>query len=160
MPEGLVKTLGPDKLRDLLTFLLTEPLKPAPPEREGAPPPRRRTEVEAVLKAVEPSRTPPRKLRIVLAAGPKDHGPGEHDYPLWQRRWAKLLDQDENVRVSEAAGWPTPHQFATADLIVFYSSNPGWSAARTKDLDAYLERGGGLVYLHYAVEGRDAVQAL
>jgi putative heme-binding domain-containing protein len=160
MPDGIVQTLGPDKMRDLLTFLLSQPLKPAPPEREGAPPPRRRSEVEAVLKALKPSTPPYKKLHIVLAAGPKDHGPGEHDYPLWQRRWVKLLDLAENVEISEATGWPSPKQWETANLIVFYSANPGWSAEKAKDLDGYLERGGGLVYIHYAVEGRDAPDAL
>jgi putative heme-binding domain-containing protein len=160
MPEGLDKALGPEKLRDLLTFLLTEPLKPAPPERDGVPLPRSRAEVEAVLKALPPSTAPYRPLQIVLAAGPKDHGPGEHDYPLWQRRWLSLLELDDNVRVSTADGWPAPRQWATADLIVFYSANPGWSADRARELDAYLERGGGLVSVHYAVEGRDAVEAL
>src|SRR5262249_39145329 len=153
MPEGIVQTLGPDKMRDLLTFLLSEPLKPAPPERDGAPPPRTRSEVEAVLKAVKPSSPPFKKLRIVLAAGPKDHGPGEPDYPLWQRRWVKLLDLADNVEMLEAQGWPTAKQWETADLVVFYSANPGWSADKAKDLDSYLERGGGLVHIHYAVEG-------
>jgi putative heme-binding domain-containing protein len=160
MPEGLDKTLGPDKLRDLLTFLLTEPLLPAPPEREGAPPPRRRAEVEAVLKALPPSDAPRRRLHVVLAAGPKDHGPGEHDYPLWQRRWLSLLELDEGVRVSTASGWPSPRQWQTADVVVFYSANPGWSAERGEQLDAYLARGGGLVYIHYAVDGHKDVAAL
>jgi putative heme-binding domain-containing protein len=160
MPEGLDKSLGPDKMRDLLTFLLTDPLKPAPLEIKGEPPARRRSEVEEILKAVKPSDAARKKLNIVLSAGPKDHGPGEHDYPLWQRRWVKLLDLAEDVTVSEVKGWPTAKQFEKADLIVFYSSNPGWSAEKAKELDAYLKRGGGLVYIHYAVEGRDAVDAL
>jgi type 1 glutamine amidotransferase len=138
----------------------SDPLKPAPLEIKGEPPARRRSEVEEVLKAVKPSTLPHKKLNIVLSAGPKDHGPGEHDYPLWQRRWVKLLDLAENVTVSEVKGWPTPKQFEKADLIVFYSSNPGWSKDKVKELDAYLKRGGGLVYIHYAVEGRDAVDAL
>lgn len=160
MPEGLDKLLGPDKMRDLLTFLLTEPLKPAPLEIKGEPPARRRAQVEEVLKALKPSDGPRKKLNIVLSAGPKDHGPGEHDYPLWQRRWLKLLDLADNVKIGEANGWPTSKQFENADLIVFYSSNPGWSADKAKDLDAYLKRGGGLAYIHYAVDGHDAVDAL
>ena len=71
MPEGLDTALGSDKLRDLLTFLLTDPLGPAKLEHDGAPPPRRRSELDAVLKggaAVEN----PRRLRIVLSGGPKD----------------------------------------------------------------------------------------
>lgn len=159
MPAGLDKTLNPDQLRDLLTFLLTEPLTPAALERPGAPPPRRRAEIDAVLKGSNPpSRR--KQLHIVLSAGPKDHGPGEHDYPLWQRRWVNLLSRAENVRVSTVSGWPTAKQFETANVIVFYSNNPGWSAARAGELDAYLQRGGGLVYIHYAVDGRADVDAL
>jgi type 1 glutamine amidotransferase len=153
MPEGLDKKLSPAELRDLLTFLLTEPLKPAPLEREGAPPPRSRAEVEAILKTREPLPKELRKVHIVLAAGPKDHGPGEHDYPLWQRRWLNLFGLAENVQVSTVMGWPTPKQWETADVIVFYSHHAGWSGEKAKDLDAFLARGGGLVYVHYAVEG-------
>jgi putative heme-binding domain-containing protein len=160
MPEGIDKTLGPDKMRDLLTFLLTEPLKPAPLERDGAPPPRTRAEVEAILKGSTTPARPLRPLNVVLTAGKKDHGPGEHDYPLWQRRWMKLLELAENVTVSEADQWPTAAQLEKADLIVFYSSNPAWTEDRAKELDAYLKRGGGLVFLHYAVYGRKAVDAL
>jgi putative heme-binding domain-containing protein len=159
MPEGLDRTLGPEKLRDLLAFLLTEPLRPAPPERDGAPPPRRRAEVEAVLGAQPAPSGPRRRLNVVLSAGPKDHGPGEHDYPLWQRRWRTLLELDEDVRVTTVTGWPTAEQLAMADLVVMYSSNPGWSAAKAADLDAFLARGGGLALIHYAVNGRDAVEA-
>jgi putative heme-binding domain-containing protein len=159
MPEGLDRTLGTEKLRDLLTFLLTEPLKPAPPERDGAPPPRSQADVEAVLKAVPPSAAPRRRLNVVLSAGPKDHGPGEHDYPLWQRRWRRLFELDEDVHLTTAAGWPAPEQLAKADLVVIYSANPGWSADKAKELDAYLDRGGGLVCIHYGVNGRDAVDA-
>ena len=49
--------------------------------------------------------------------------------------------------------WPSPEQFRNADVIAFYSNNPGWSAARAAELDQFLNRGGGLVYLHYAVDG-------
>jgi type 1 glutamine amidotransferase len=51
-------------------------------------------------------------------------------------------------------------QFEKADVIVFYSSNPGWSAERAKDLDAYLARGGGLAYVHWGVNGGDAADVL
>ena len=39
-PTGIIEGIGPEKTRDLLTFLLTSPLEPAPIERRGAPPPR------------------------------------------------------------------------------------------------------------------------
>src|SRR5262249_53431348 len=93
-------------------------------------------------------------------AGKKDHGPGEHDYPLWQRRWLNLLGLAGDVRVGEANDWPTPEQLATADVLVFYSANPAWSAAKAAELDPYLGRGGGLVHLHYAVNGSGTAAAL
>ena len=91
MPEGLDKALGPNRLRDLMTFLLAEPLKPAPLERDGAPPPRTPGRGRGGAERQRPPPAEPRKLRIVLSAGPKDHGVGEHDYPLWQKRWQTLL---------------------------------------------------------------------
>jgi putative heme-binding domain-containing protein len=173
MPEGLAQALSPEQLRDLMTFLLTEPLQPGPLEIPGAPPPRRMAEVDAVLTAVPaltggnpaPSQKPPEggspnPLRIVLCAGPKDHGPGEHDYPLWQKRWAKLLALADGVNVSTAQVWPSTEQLAAADVIVFYSNNPGWNARRASELDAFLARGGGLVDLHWAVEGHKHVDEL
>lgn len=160
MPQGLDRTLGPGRLRDLLTFLLTEPLKPAPILARGVPPPRKLSDVEAVLKGSKPSAKQPRKLQILLSFGPQDHGPGEHDYPLWARRWSTLLGLADGVTVTSTRGWPTAEQFRTADVIVFYSDNPGWSAAGGKALDDFLARGGGLVFIHYAVDGHNAVPQL
>ncbi len=161
MPEGIDAALGPEKLRDLLTFLLTDPLGPAEIAYRGSPPPppRRRQELDAVLKGSVPVANP-RRLRIVLAGGPKDHGPGEHDYPLWQERWSPLLATDEALTVETSAGWPTPRQLETADVVVFYSNNPGWDAAKAEELDRFFARGGGVVLIHYAVDGHDAVGPL
>jgi putative heme-binding domain-containing protein len=159
MPNDLAKAMGPERLRDLMTFLLTEPLVPAPLERADAPLPRRRAEIDAILKGAAKPTEAPRKRHIVLVAGPKDHGPGEHDYPLWQRRWSNLLELAEAVTVSTASGWPSPRQWERADLVILYSANPAWSAEKAGEVDAYLNRGGGLVLLHYAVNGRDAADA-
>jgi putative heme-binding domain-containing protein len=160
MPEGTDRLLGPVKMRDLMTYLLTEPLAPAVIDRDGAPPPRKASEVAQVWKSVRVPGKAERRLRILLAAGPKDHGPGEHDYPLWQRRWHNLLSLADNVRVELVNGWPKAAHWRGNDLIVFYSNNPGWTAERAKELDAFLARGGGVVYLHYAVDGHGAPEAL
>ncbi|HEX6987025.1 MAG TPA: ThuA domain-containing protein, partial [Planctomycetaceae bacterium] len=89
---------------------------------------------------------------VVLVAGAKDHGPGEHDYPAWQKAWSELLAADEATEVSTAWDWPSADQFATADVLVFYQKGD-WTPERAKDIDAFLARGGGLVYVHYAVDG-------
>jgi putative heme-binding domain-containing protein len=160
MPEGLDKALSADQLKDLMTFLLTQPLEPAPIVIQGEPPARAVAEVTAALGAgaTNPASTAP--LSIVLCAGPKDHGPGEHDYPLWQKRWTKLLALADGVTPGEAWEWPSAAQWNTANVVVFYSDNPGWSADRAAQLESYLARGGGAVFLHYAVDGHANVEAL
>jgi putative heme-binding domain-containing protein len=155
MPEGLDKALKPQQMRDLMTFLLTQPLEPAAMETSGAPPARSRAELDAVLSgASENDRVKDTTaLRVLLSAGPKDHGPGEHDYPKWQERWARLLAMSDGVQASTCQGFPSGDQLKAADVVVFYSNNPGWSKEKTTELDAFLARGGGVVYIHYAVDG-------
>ncbi|MCZ6795644.1 MAG: serine hydrolase [Planctomycetota bacterium] len=142
-----------DALKPLVYGALVDGLEPAPVERQGAPAPRSRDELRGHLGGEGPTATS-RPLHLVLAAGPKDHGPGEHDYPLWQKRWTRLLAQARGVRVSTASPWPSREQFRSADVILFFSSNPGWSAERAKELDDYLRSGGGAVFIHFAVNGR------
>ncbi len=151
MPEGIEKQLGPDAMRDLLTYLLTPPPR-MPNDLPGAPDPRARVEVETILKNSETFSTPPKPLHLLLVAGRKDHGPGEHDYPAWLNAWGQLFEGAANVTVSRAMEWPTPEQFAAADAIVFYQQGT-WNDQRAADLDAFLQRGGGVSYIHYAVDG-------
>jgi len=152
MPDGVPKILGPDRLRDLLTFLLTEP--PRMPEYgRGTPPePRHRSEVNAILAGAPPTSAITRQLHLVLVGGRKDHGPGEHDYPAWKQVWSRLFSMSENVRVTAAENWPSEHDLKTADVMIFYQQGQ-WTRDRARDIDAFLGRGGGLVYLHFAVDG-------
>jgi putative heme-binding domain-containing protein len=159
MPKGLAENLGDAGMQDLLTFLLTPGFEPATIHIQGAPPERTAAEVDAVLKANTTDAKSDRPLRIVLVAGPKDHGVDEHDYPLWKERWSKLLAMADNVTVTTADRWPSKDDFAKADVLVWYSANPGWSLEKAKELDAFLARGGGMVYLHYAVNGRATPEA-
>ena len=125
-----------------------------------APEPRRRAEVEAVLAKApaQPAEHELRALNIVLLADVKDHGPGAHDYPRWQKRWRLLLggaqtgdssEKQVNMHGPPAAGnwkelaagapkvhaatawkWPTDDQFEDADLIVMFCYRSG-GAKRT-----------------------------
>jgi putative heme-binding domain-containing protein len=152
MPEGLPKQLGPERLRDLLTFLLTEPPHMPLDAKGPPPPPRTRAEVQAILAGAPHPPEKTRPLRIVLVAGKKDHGPGEHDYPAWQKAWAELLAAADGVEVTTAWEWPKSEEFRTADVIVFFQRGT-WTPERAQAIDAYLARGGGLVYIHWAVDG-------
>ncbi|MGQ0634944.1 MAG: ThuA domain-containing protein [Planctomycetaceae bacterium] len=152
MPEGLPKQIGPDRLRDLLTFLLT-PAPQMPRDYPGErPKPRPRSEVHAALAGAPQPAEPTRPLRLVLVSGPKDHGPGEHDYPAWLPAWRELLSAADQVEVTTADIWPAADDFQKADVMVFYQKG-NWDEKRAADIDAFLGRGGGLVYIHYAVDG-------
>jgi len=155
-----------------------------------APKPRSRSEVEAILaKAPKPpARRELRELNVVLVAFKKDHGPNEHDYPLWQKRWAVLLGGKKagqekqvnlygpapkakqkraltgapKVQVSTANGWPSKEQLKTADLIAAFCYVQ-WDEQKLEDLEEFLSRGGGFVILHPAVivpKGKDIVGQL
>ena len=94
-----------------------------------------------------------RPLRVVLVAGPKDHGKGEHDYPAWQQVWSRLLAQASHTKVDTAWEFPTREQIDKADVLVFYQRGR-WDEERASAIDPFLTRGGGLVYIHWAIDGR------
>ena len=102
-----------------------------------------------------------RPLHLVLVAGKKDHGKGEHDYPAWQTKWAPMLAKAPGVHVSTAFGRPDDKVWQSADVMVFYCWGPQfWDAESFKPLDAFLARGGGLVIMHSAVIGDADTQGL
>lgn len=138
MPGGLVEGLRKDEAADLLTFL------------RNAPPVRTRAEIEAVMAGKGEGGKDGRLLNVVLVAGKQDHGPGQHDYPAWQKEWKTVLAGTKGMVVNEAWEWPTEEQWQSAGVVVFYFWNHDWNENRYRQLDAYQERGGGLVVIHSA----------
>src|SRR5687767_2138209 len=137
-------------------ILAQDPLPPtAMPRDHKGPRPKARTvaEVEAVLAGAPNPPEKIRPLRIALVAGKKDHAKGEHDYPAWQKAWSVLFKMADQVEVSTPWEWPEKSEFQKADVMVFFQRGD-WSPQRAVDIDAFLERGGGLVYIHWAVDGR------
>jgi Trehalose utilisation len=135
---------GEDKLPP--TAMPRDCKEPRPKRRPAA-------EVDAVLAGSEKV-TNPRPLRVVLVAGKKDHGKGEHDYPAWQKAWAPLFKMADKVDVVTAWEWPEADEFQKADVMIFFQHGD-WTPARSAAIDAFLDRGCGLVYIHWAVDGRE-----
>lgn len=158
MPEGLSDKLNGEQFRDLLTYLLLPPPRMCRDLTERSVPRHTRTDVTALL-AGEPAAPGSRKpLRLLLVAGPKDHGPGEHDYPSWLRVWSQLLSAANAVTVDTAMQWPTEEQLRVADTMVIYQKGT-WNDQRARAVDSHLEKGGGLVLIHWAIEGEDMAAA-
>ncbi len=156
MPTGVHEKLSKEQQRDLMTYLLIPPPHMPLDAPLEAPPIRSQAELAAVLAGSSPLAKELRTLNIVLVAGKKDHGPGEHDYPAWQMQWGQLLAAAPSVNISPAWEFPSQEQMAAADILIFFQKG-AWNDDRAKQLDAYLARGGGAVYIHWAVNGDDRV---
>src|SRR5215213_6929396 len=106
-----------------LSLFLMALLAPRPAHGAGpttAPAPRDPAEVAAVLaKAPKPPENP-KPIHVLLIAGPKDRGPGEHDYPAFQKSWSILLAKAPNTKVSTAWEWPTKEQWDGVDVAVCF----------------------------------------
>jgi type 1 glutamine amidotransferase len=124
--------------------------------KEQRPKPRTKAEVDAILAGAPNPALKTRPVKVLLVAGKKDHGKGEHDYPAWQAAWKELFAKGDRVTVDTAWEWPTDDQFKSADAVVLFQHGD-WDEKRAAATDAYLERGGGLTYVHWAVDGRNNV---
>ena len=148
-----------------MAFLLVAPpvmANYAPLPRDGAdhaPPPRSRAEVAAVLAGAPDPPAQTRPLKLTLVAGKKDHGPGEHDYPQWQRVWSRLFTLARDTEVTTAWEWPSPRQWESSDVLVFYKKG-NWTRERSRQLATFLEAGGGAVFIHWACEGGEEAPTL
>ncbi len=149
---------------------------------------RSRAEVAAVLdKAPKPQADASlRPLTILFAGGAKDHPPRSHSHDVLPKRWKVLLggagpgdeavtnlyrpqvEEDQalitagspQVKALSTLEWPTEEQFATADVIMLYQHPKCLSDAKhQQQLDAFLNRGGGLVLSHYVLWNPSAALA-
>ena len=156
MPQGILEKLSPEQLRDLLTYLMSPAPRMPLDAPLTAPPLRTRAEVAAALEGSQPVGTL-RPLNLVLIDGVKDHGPGEHDYPAWQTAWQELLASAEQVQITSVHEFPDDKTLAEADVLIFFQKG-SFADRRPEKLDQFLKRGGGAVYIHWAVNGNDQVQ--
>jgi len=153
-------------------LVLIGPARICVAELPDPPPPRSQQEIERVLAKARKLRPTGalKQLNVLLVADKKDHGPGEHDYPLWQKRWEVLLSTEKTgqtnlhglprpdttadagtgtVVVRTAQAWPDAEQFAWADAVVVFCYI-NWDERRLVQLQRYQDRGGGFVLIHSA----------
>jgi type 1 glutamine amidotransferase len=96
--------------------------------------------------------------KIVLVAGGKSHGPGEHEFFAGCALLMKLLKQNPGVfPVMARDGWPkNPKTFEGAKALVFFMDGGGGHPIIQKnhmeEVGKLLEGGAGFVNVHYAVE--------
>jgi type 1 glutamine amidotransferase len=100
----------------------------------------------------------PKAAKIVIVAGRRSHGPGEHEFFAGSAILMKLLKQTPNVAVVMARdGWPKdPKTFKNAKAVVFYMDGGGGHPIIQKEhkeiVGKLMDQGVGFVNLHYAVE--------
>lgn len=101
--------------------------------------------------------------KIVLIAGVKTHGPGEHEYLKTVRLIKVMLDHATNLRGVKTEihfnGWPAnPATLDDADAIVVYADgsdaqedhDPLFTGDHWSIIQKQMKRGCGLVVLHYS----------
>ncbi len=96
--------------------------------------------------------------KIVLVAGSKSHGPGDHEFFAGTALLMNLLKQTPGVwPVMVRDGWPKDEKvFDGAAALVFYMDGRGGHPVVQKDrlklLQKHIDAGAGWVNMHYAVD--------
>src|SRR5579862_9639971 len=96
--------------------------------------------------------------KIVIVAGSRSHGPGDHEFFAGSAILMNLLKQTPHVwPVMARDGWPKNEKiFESADSLVFYmdggGGHPVIKPEHMETLQRYLDKGVGWVNMHYAVE--------
>lgn len=100
------------------------------------------------------------KKLVVLIAGKPSHGPGQHEHNAGVLLFKKCLEENASSAVEVKhhlnGEWPAEDELAKADTILIYSDGGGGHPAlqenRLQQLDKQMQRGCGLVCVHYATE--------
>jgi len=94
---------------------------------------------------------------IVLVAGSRSHGPGDHEFFAGTALLMELLKQNGVFPVMARDGWPKdPKIFDGAKSLFFFMDGGGGhpiiKTGRMDLLQPYIDKGAGFVCAHYAVE--------
>ncbi len=95
---------------------------------------------------------------ILLVAGKPSHGAGEHEHHAGCKLLAKALDESGlNLQTDiHYDTWPGSGAFDGVDVLVLYGdgNNDHLALGHEAELQALSDRGTGIVFLHYAVDGK------
>jgi type 1 glutamine amidotransferase len=112
----------------------------------------------ACLAASQPAAIRAADAKIVLIAGKPSHGPGAHEFNAGTKLLVKCLKQTPGIDpVFVAGGWPEDEGvFDGARSVVFFmdggAKHPMIQGDHLKTMQRLMDKGVGLVCLHYAVE--------
>ena len=108
-----------------------------------------------IYKPPPPEGQNPNGMHILIYAGLKSHGPGQHDYPQFLADWSKFLTAHGAV-VNGALHAPSVDELANTDVVVMFKGDAGFMTEREHAVFlAYVKRGGGLVSIHDSLCGPD-----
>jgi hypothetical protein len=100
---------------------------------------------------------------ILLVAGRQSHGPGDHEFNAGMLLLQKCLAGVPGLKTEfiRSGGPISDDQFKNADAIIVYSdgqsegAHPALNPANMERFGAFAARGGGIGFVHYAVEPMD-----
>lgn len=101
---------------------------------------------------------PKKAAKIVMIAGKPSHGPGDHEFNAGITLLADCLGKVNGVEpVIVRGGWPADESvFDGASSVVFYmdggDGHPMIQSNRLETMKKLMDKGVGLVCMHYAVE--------
>ncbi|OYV03761.1 MAG: hypothetical protein CFE26_20460, partial [Verrucomicrobiales bacterium VVV1] len=96
--------------------------------------------------------------KIVILAGGRSHGPGEHEFRAGSMLLAKALNESGlDVQAEVVSGWPSDEKILDgAKTIVIYADGTSVVGKGWEKVDQLAKKGTGLMFMHYAVHPNPA----
>ncbi len=96
--------------------------------------------------------------KIVILAGGRSHGPGEHEFRAGSMLLAKALNESGlDVQAEVVSGWPSDEKVLDgAKTIVIYADGTSVVGKGWEKVDQLAKKGTGLMFMHYAVHPNPA----
>lgn len=118
----------------------------------------------ATIQEIKIRKLPKELKKIAFIAGSKSHGPGEHEYKKGLRLLRDAIEKESGLIAVDTdvhlGGWPVDDRdLDDADTIVVFcdgsdhdrDDHPLVKYSRWKQIERQMERGAGLVCLHYSL---------